>query len=116
MPAGPQTLQDEKSPPISGMLDPAILRVIEALAREKIPAPRLMTAEQAAHYLGDIPVKEVERSALGRVPMGRYVRYDRAALDAHLDALAGLGAKSDPVAHNAPVDDAEAALDRSFGR
>jgi hypothetical protein len=29
----PQPIQDEERPPIGGALDPAILRVIEALAR-----------------------------------------------------------------------------------
>lgn len=115
MAAHPQPIQDEERPPAGGALDPAILRVIEALARQAAPAPRLMTAEQAAHYLGDIPVAEVERSQVGRVPIGRYVRYDRAALDAHLDALAGLGAKLAQSAPSGAPDDAEAALDRSFG-
>lgn len=107
-----QILQDEKAPPTGGTLDPAILRVIEAMARSRAPTPRLMTAEQAAQYLGDIPVAEVERAGVGRVPMGRYVRYDRAALDAHLDALAGLGVNSQPTAPDLDARDPEAALDR----
>lgn len=78
--------------------------------------PRLLTAEEAAAYLGHIPVAEFVRSGWARVTIGRTVRYDKVALDAHLDALTGLGAKSPPSAHNDAEDSAEAALDRFIGR
>ena len=56
--------------------------------------PRLLDAEQAATYLG---LKS--RQALARVPVrplriGALVRWDRCALDAWLDEVAGLGASS----------------------
>lgn len=50
--------------------------------------PRLLTRFDARHYLGG-----VDPEALGVAPValaGRAVRFDRAALDARLDALAGL--------------------------
>lgn len=69
--------------------------------------PRLLTEEQAAHYLGDVPIAEVVRQGIGRVRFGRSVRYDRRALDAYLDALSGIAAQS------ANDDNPDAAFDRS---
>lgn len=69
-------------------------------------APRLLTDDQAAEYLS-IPVAELVRQGIGRVPFGKYVRYDRRALDAHLDNLSGLA----PVSSN--DDSPDAAFDRS---
>lgn len=73
-----------------------------------VPA-RLMTEDQAADYLGDIPVAELIRQGIGRVPIGRYVRYDRFAIDAWLDARSGLAPAT---VTTTPEDDAEAALAR----
>lgn len=70
-------------------------------------AARLLTEDQAAEYLG-LPVAEVVRQGIGRIPMGRYVRYDRRALDAHLDHLSGLA----PLSAN-DDDSPDAAFDRS---
>lgn len=70
-------------------------------------APRLLTDDEAAEYLG-VPKAEVVRQGIGRVPFGRYVRYDRRALDAYLDQLAGLAP------HSANDDDPDAAFDRSL--
>ena len=67
--------------------------------------PRLMTIDQAAAYLA-IPMAELRRLGIGRVHLGTKVRFDRVALDAHLDALRGVtpGSSND--------DEAEAALAR----
>lgn len=73
--------------------------------------PRLIDEHQAARYLGNIPVSEVKRQAIGAVPIGRHVRYDRVALDRYLDGLAGL--TSDPTTQPSQ-NDADAALDRFF--
>lgn len=70
-------------------------------------AARLLTEEQAAEYLC-LPVAEVVRQGIGRVPMGRYTRYDRRALDAYLDQLSGLA----PQFAN-DDDSPDAAFDRS---
>ncbi len=82
-------------------------------------APRLLTAREAAAYL-QLPVKTFERLRLGRVALGAAVRYDRFALDAHLDALSGLPPQSGPTpaarAPSADNDDPEAALDRFMAR
>lgn len=71
--------------------------------------PRLMTADEAASYLR-LPKKAFERLCIGRVPLGTAIRYDRWALDAHLDALSGLASPSPAPAAN---DDPEAAFERS---
>jgi hypothetical protein len=79
--------------------------------------PRLLTEEQAAEYLGAIPVAEVRRAGIGRVPVGKYVRYDIRALDAWLDSMSGIAPKSPPPAANqAEEDPAEAALARFKNR
>lgn len=72
-------------------------------------APRLLTADEAASYLR-LPKKAFERLCIARVIMGTTIRYDRVALDAHLDALSGLTAPSPTPAAN---DDPEAAFARS---
>ncbi len=69
-------------------------------------SPRLLTDAEAAAYLS-IPVAEFIRQGIGRVPLGKYVRYDRRALDDHLDRLSGLTSVS------ANDDSADAAFDRS---
>lgn len=72
--------------------------------------PRLLTAHDAAAYLA-LPVTQFEKLGIGRVCMGTKLRYDRVAIDRHLDALAGLSAPSEaPTADN---DDPEAAFARS---
>lgn len=69
-------------------------------------APRLLTEDEAAEYL-HVPAAAVVRAGIGRVRFGRYVRYDRHALDAYLDGLAGLNP------HVANDDDSpDAAFDR----
>lgn len=73
--------------------------------------PRLLTAKEAAGYFR-LPVTAFERLRIGRVCFGARVLYDRKALDAHLDELAGLAPQSGPTADN----DAEAALDRFTAR
>lgn len=64
--------------------------------REPAPiAPRLLSAEQAAAYLGyattgllaNIPVKPIQMAEAGP---GSLPKYDRRALDAWLDRLSGL--------------------------
>lgn len=79
--------------------------------------PRLLTEDQAADYLGAIPVTEVVRQGIGRIYIGRHPRYDIRAIDAWLDGLSGLSAIS-PIAANTAddLDDAEAALARFKNR
>lgn len=79
-------------------------------------SPRLLTEDQVADYLGDIPVREVVRQGVGRVPIGRYVRYDIRAIDAWLDSLSGLIPNSPEAAPPADLDDPEAALVRFTAR
>lgn len=50
---------------------------------------RLLTEDQAAAYLA-LPAATVRKLAFGHVRLGSRHRYDRKALDAHLDRLAGL--------------------------
>lgn len=70
-------------------------------------SPRLLSAREAAAYF-QLPVKRFERLHVGRVCFGAKVLYDRLALDAYLDAIAGLDSR-----HGVPTsDDAEAALAR----
>lgn len=69
---------------------------------------RLLTVQEAAAYFR-LPVKKFERLNVGRVPFGAAIRYDKVALDAHIDALSGL---SRPTAQAQDNDDPEAALDR----
>lgn len=79
--------------------------------------PRLLTKDQLADYLGDIPVREVVRQGVGRVPIGQHVRYDIRAIDAWLDSLSGLVPNSAEAAPPADdPDDAEAALARFKAR
>lgn len=86
-----------------------------------MPAQRLLDERALAHYLGDIPVAEAARTAVGRVRWGRSWRWDIRAIDAHLDALMKVAPESVPAANDAkpapptaPIDDdPEAAFDRS---
>ena len=77
-------------------------------------APRLLTAEQAAAYLGyattallaNIPVQPIQMTMTGP---GSQPKYDRRALDAWLDRLSGLSVP--PTAAQAgagPADDPDA--------
>ena len=84
--------------------------------REPAPiAPKLLTAEQAAAYLGyvttgvlaNIPVKPIVMAESGP---GSQPKYDRVALDAFLDRLSGL--EHPRVSAEAEPDDAEAAYAR----
>lgn len=76
--------------------------------------PRLLTAEQAAAYLGyattgllaNIPIRPVQMAATGP---GSLPKYDRRALDAWLDKLSGLSVASGGAGE---ADDAEAAYER----
>ena len=56
-------------------------------------APRLLTEDQAAGYLS-LPVTEVRKLSFGRIVLGAKTRFDRIALDAHLDRLSGLASQS----------------------
>lgn len=74
--------------------------------------PRLLTAEQAAAYLS-VPKAILVRQAWGVVRLGVIKRYDRHALDAHLDRLGGLNTPSLRAGSSVgDQDDPEAALDR----
>lgn len=81
--------------------------------REPAPiAPRLLSAEQAAAYLGyattgllaAIPVKPIQMTGAGP---GCQPKYDRRALDAWLDGLSGLSVPAEAGAP--PGDQAERA-------
>jgi hypothetical protein len=70
---------------------------------------RLMLVKEAADYL-HIPVAELERLGIGRVFLGTKVRYDRAAIDRHIDVLAGLASPSPSLEAD---NNAEVAFERS---
>lgn len=65
--------------------------------------PRLLTEQEAADYLR-VPAATLRRLSLGRVVLGTRHRYDRKALDAHLDQLAGLVTASPQSMEQADVD------------
>lgn len=83
--------------------------------REPPPiAPRLLSAEQAAAYLGyattallaNIPVQPIQMTMTGP---GSQPKYDRRALDAWLDRLSGLSVPAAAAEAGAgPTDDPEA--------
>lgn len=76
--------------------------------------PRLLTEKAAAEYLS-IPVTDFKRLCVGRVPLGTRVRYDRVALDAHLDRISGLAPQSRQ-STKVDDDDPDAAFDRFLDR
>lgn len=79
--------------------------------------PRLLTKDQLADYLGEIPVAEVTRQGVGRVMIGTHARYDLRAVNAWLDRLSGLIPNSADAAPPADdFDDPEAALARFTAR
>lgn len=86
-------------------------------ASRPVLQPRLLTQEEAAQYLGNITVRSLKRLRLGVVLLGSTVRYDRLALDAHLDKLAGLAPATPPPSDTKPGanddDTPEAAFERS---
>lgn len=57
--------------------------------------PRLLTEDEAAAYLA-LPTATVRKLSFGHVRLGTRHRYDRKALDAHLDRLAGLDSSAEP--------------------
>ncbi|WP_419254460.1 helix-turn-helix domain-containing protein [Caulobacter sp. ErkDOM-YI] len=74
--------------------------------------PRLLTAEEAAAYL-NIPKATLVRHAWGIVKVGMFRRYDRYALDAHLDGIGGLNTPAQRAVNGVGgPEDPEAALDR----
>lgn len=76
---------------------------------QNIP-PRLLTLEQVAHYLS-LPLAAARRLDFGRRSIAGHLRFDRHAIDAHLDGeSANL---PNPVPAN---DDPEAALARFLER
>ena len=87
-----------------GSWGPAIRQMAEL-------SPRLLRASDAAAYLS-LPVTVFQRLRIGVVQLGKSIRYDRLALDAYLDQLGGLSAKSPPQ----DLDEAEAALARFHAR
>ena len=62
--------------------------------------PRLLTEDQAAAYLS-LPAATVRKLPFGHVRLGARHRYDRKALDAHLDRLAGLDSVQEPTVNRA---------------
>ena len=64
---------------------------------------RLMTEDEAAAYLA-IPKAALRRLTVGRVNVGGRWRWDRNAIDAWLDQVAGLGAPTAPATGSTPDD------------
>jgi hypothetical protein len=62
--------------------------------------PRLLTEDQAAAYLG-LPAATVRKLPFGHVRLGTRHRYDRKALDAALDRMAGLDSSAEPTVNKA---------------
>ena len=65
--------------------------------------PRLLTEDQAAAYLG-LPAATVRKLPFGHVRLGTRHRYDRKALDAHLDRMAGLDSSVEPNVNKADAE------------
>jgi hypothetical protein len=70
---------------------------------------RLLTAAQAANYLGYKSVDILRRFPVGPIPVGRGRRWDRDHIDRYLDALSGIDQRSG--SSNAEVIDE---IDRHF--
>jgi hypothetical protein len=70
--------------------------------------PRLLTAGLVAAYLS-IPVAAAKRMTIGRTQIDGRVRWDRVAIDAHLDGTPAPGVL---LAANANETEADAALER----
>lgn len=64
---------------------------------------RLLTEQEAAAYLA-LPAATVRKLPFGHVRLGSRHRYDRKALDAHLDRLAGLDSSEEPNVNKADAD------------
>lgn len=77
-------------------------------------SPRLLTEKDAAAYMA-IPVTDFRRLGVGRVPLGTRVRYDRLALDAHVDRVSGLAPNS-TIPTQTDDNSPDAAFDRFLGR
>lgn len=88
--------------------------------RTTIP-PRMLTAEQAAAYLGyattglleNIPVKPVKMAVAGP---GSQPKYDRVALDTWLDGLSGLSVPASKSGAGEPVNGEAAYADWKASR
>lgn len=65
--------------------------------------PRLLTEDQAAAYLS-LPAATVRKLTFGHVRLGTRHRYDRKALDRHLDRLAGLDSSVEPNVNKADAE------------
>lgn len=65
--------------------------------------PRLLTEDQAAAYLS-LPAATVRKLSFGHVRLGTRHRYDRKALDRHLDQLAGLDSSQEPNVNKADAE------------
>ena len=65
--------------------------------------PRLMTESQAAAYLA-LPAATIRKLTFGHVRLGTRHRYDRKALDVHLDRLAGLDSSTEPNVNKADAE------------
>ena len=70
--------------------------------------PRLLTAEAVAQYLS-VPVASARRLTIGRTVLDGRVRWDRVAIDAHLDEAPAPGVLS-PSPANSNDTEADAAL------
>lgn len=65
--------------------------------------PRLLTEQEAAQYLG-LPAATVRKLPFGHIRLGTRHRYDRKALDKHLDAMGGLDSLAEPNVNKADAE------------
>ena len=65
--------------------------------------PRLLTEREAASYLG-LSLASVRKLPFGHVRLGTRHRYDRKALDVHLDRMGGLDSSGEPNVNKADAE------------
>ena len=68
-----------------------------------MPEPRLLTEREASEYLR-LPAATVRKLSFGQVRLGARRRYDRKALDLHLDRMAGLDSPAEPNVNEADAE------------
>ena len=80
----------------------ALASALESALRGLLPAPRLLTRAQAAHYCGlsESAFDDWQRKGLLPRPIAGRKRWDRRAIDRHLDAISGLTSEADDEAES----------------
>lgn len=82
----------------SSSLSPAILAsALERVLQRLLPVPRLLTRAEAARYcaLSEAAFDDWQRQGLLPGPIKGRKRWDRRAIDQHLDTASGLATKTD---------------------